>query len=504
VPSGIAQINRGDISGEAPVCGYCTLLTSAAVSRFVHWMYVGAAAQAKSVNPRYGAGMADEKAAPLVADTGLIRALGVRALGANTVNSVIGSGIFVLPAVVAATLGASAIIAYIVCAIAAGLIALSFAEAGSRVSAPGGLYAYIEAAFGPFSGFLSGVLFWCSQTVASAAVAMVCVGSLAALVPALGTPIPHAALLIVLYGGLAALNIRGVRSGVSIVETLTAAKLLPLILLVIVGAFFVRPVNLQWSFTPTLSQVGSASLVLIFAFQGVENALTSSGEVIDPSRTVPRAILLGLGAVSLLYIAIQVVAQGVLGPELASNQTAPLVGVATRAFGSAGGALLAVAAAVSAFGYVSGDMLTTPRILFAFGRDGFLPARFGSVHPRHHTPVIAIIAHAAACVAFALTGTFTSLVVLSTVSMLLIYLATCLAAIQLRRRDVRTDGPPFVLRGGPVIPLLACVVVVWMLSSASRIEFISVGVALVIATVLYAIRQYLAGQPVVATSAREP
>src|SRR6185312_16065550 len=191
VPSGIAQINRGDISIEAPVGGYCTLLTGAAVSRFVRWMYVGAAAQPKSVVPRSGAGMADEMAAPLIADTGLIRALGVRALGANTVNSVIGSGIFVLPAVVAATLGASAIIAYIVCAIAAGLIALSFAEAGSRVSAPGGLYAYIEAAFGPFSGFLSGVLFWCSQTVASAAVAMVCVGSLAALVPALGTPIPH-------------------------------------------------------------------------------------------------------------------------------------------------------------------------------------------------------------------------------------------------------------------------------------------------------------------------
>src|SRR6185437_11912336 len=188
------------------------------------------------------------------------------------------------------------------------------------------------------------------------------------------------------------------------------------------------------------------------------------------------------------------------GPQLASNQTAPLVGVATRAFGSAGGALLAIAAAVSTFGYVSCYILTTPRILFAFGRDGFLPARFGSVHPRNHTPALAIIAHAAACVAFALTGTFTSLVVLSTVSMLLIYFATCLAAIQLRRRDVRTDGPPFVLRGGPVIPLLACVVVVWMLSSASRIEFISVGVALVIATVLYAIRQYLAGRPVVATS----
>lgn len=436
--------------------------------------------------------MAETAAAPLVTNTGLVRSIGVRGLAANTVNNIIGSGIFVLPAVVAAMLGASAIIAYVICAIAAGLIALSFAEAGSRVSAPGGTYAYVETAFGPFSGFLTGVLFWFgSQMISSAAIATVFVSSLSALAPSLGAPLPRAALLVVLYVVLAALNIRGVRTGIGLVETLTAAKLIPLILLVVAGAFFVHPVNLVWTFTPTITQVGMASLLLVFAFQGIEGALTSSGEVINPSRSVPRAILLGLGGVSILYIAIQLVAQGVLGPELASDQAAPLAAVAGRAFGSAGGVLLAVAAAVSAFGFVSGDMLATPRILFAFGRDGFLPARFGTVNARHHTPVVAIVAHAAACCAFAITGSFRSLVVLSTVSVLLIYLACCLATIQLRRRDVRSDGPPFKLSGGPVIPLLACVVVVWMLSSAGRIEFISVAIVLIVASVLYGIRQTL-------------
>lgn len=445
--------------------------------------------------------MSDPTSPAPVAPTGLVRAIGVRGLAANTINNVVGSGIFVLPAVVAASLGAAAIVAYVICAVAAALIALVFAEAGSRVSAPGGTYAYIETAFGPYPGFLAGVLFWFgSQMISSAAIATVFVGSLAALLPVLGSPVPRALTLLVLYAVLAALNIRGVRTGMGIVETFTVAKLLPLVLLVVAGAFFIHPEHLAWTFTPTFAQLGTASLLLIFAFQGVEGALTSSGEVQDPSRTVPRAILFSLLAVSVLYIALQLVAQGVLGPELAVRQTAPLVAVADRAFGSAGGVILAIAAAVSAFGFVSGDMLATPRILFAFGRDGFLPRRFGTVNERTHAPAVAIAAHAAACCAFAITGTFRSLVVLSTVSTLLIYLACCFSAIQLRRRNIHTDGPPFRLPGGPAIPLLASVVVIWMLTSASRVEYTSVGVVLVVATALYFIRPR---RGVIATSALE-
>ncbi|MEO7042107.1 MAG: amino acid permease [Gemmatimonadaceae bacterium] len=423
-----------------------------------------------------------------VADTGLIRAIGVRGLSANVVNNVVGSGIFVLPAIIAATLGASAIIAYVICAIAIGLIGLTFSEAGSRVSAPGGTYAYAEAAFGPYIGFLSGILFWLSQFVASAAIATVFAGSIAAVAPSLGGFLPRAVILVVLYSGLAVVNIRGVRTGMDIVEVITAAKLLPLILLALVGAFFITPAHLAWQSMPTFTQIGSASLLLIFAFTGVEGALTSSGEVKDPSRTVPRAILIGLGAVSLLYISIQLVAQGVLGPDLALNQDAPLVAVAARAFGPAGRILLGVGAAISTFGYVSGDILTTPRLLFAFARDGFLPRQLATVHPRFHSPTVAIVVYAALCCVLAITGSFRTLVILSTVSILIVYLITCLASIRLTRLDVRSDGRPFVLPGGPVIPVIACGVVVWMLTSASRREFISVAVAIVVASVLYMIR----------------
>ncbi|MDQ2889546.1 MAG: APC family permease [Gemmatimonadota bacterium] len=426
-----------------------------------------------------------------LANTGLIRAIGVRALGANVVNNIIGSGIFVLPALVAATLGPAAIVAYIVCAAAAGLIGLSFAAAGSRVSAPGGTYAYAEAAFGPFVGFLTGVLFWFgSQMISAAAIATVLASSLALLFPALGSATPRAAFLIFLYTGLAAVNVRGVQTGARLMEVLTLAKILPLVLLVVVGAFYVHPVNYAWTSTPTLTQLSSACLVLIFLFTGVEGAMTSSGEVKNPSRTVPLAILVGLGSVSALFIAVHLVAQGVLGPSLSLDQETPLATVAATIFGPAGKVLMAVAAAVSALGFVSGDMLATPRILFAFGRDGYLPARVGSVNPVTHTPVVAIVLEAVVTCGFAISGSFRSLVVLSTVSTLFIYIVTCLAAIQLKRKNVTAGGPPFQLRGGPVVPLLACVVIVWMLSGATRKEFISVGATLAAALVLYLVRAY--------------
>ena len=423
-------------------------------------------------------------------ETGLIRAIGVRGLASNVVNNVVGSGIFVLPAVVAATLGPSAIIAYAICAFAIGLIGVSFAAVGSRVAESGGIYAYAEAGFGPFTGFLTGVLFWLSQMGAAAAVATVFAGSLAALIPSLAAPIPRAALLILVYLGFAAVNVRGVTAGVRVMEALTFLKVIPLVILVVVGAFFVHPANLKWTAIPTFGAVSSSCLLLIFAFMGIEGAVTASGEVSQPSRTVPRAIMLGLGAVAMLYIMVQLVAQGVLGPDLALDQTAPLASVADRMFGTTGRSLIAVAMAVSAFGYLSGDMLTTPRLLFAFGRDGFLPSRFGAVSARYHTPVIAIIVYGLLTCGVALTGTFQSLVILSTVSTLLVYIVTCLAAVELRRRHVVADGPPFEPIGGPVIPLLACGVILWMLTGAARKEFMAVGATLVVAIILYAVRAF--------------
>ena len=209
----------------------------------------------------------------------LVRALGVRALAANIVNTIVGSGIFVLPAVVAAILGPAAVIAYIICAALVALLGLCFAEVGSRVHVSGGAYAYVEAAFGQYVGFSAGLLLGCAEMVASAAVATIFVGSLTALLPGGVGAVSRAALLLLLYAGLAIINVRGVRSGARLMELLTASKLIPLTLLVVAGMFVLHPAYLKWTGVPPLSDIGRASLVLMFAFTGVEGPLTSSGVV---------------------------------------------------------------------------------------------------------------------------------------------------------------------------------------------------------------------------------
>jgi amino acid transporter len=179
------------------------------------------------------------------------------------------------------------------------------------------------------------------------------------------------------------------------------------------------------------------------------------------------------------------VAQGVLGSGLAQNTTAPLAAVAEVSLGGGGRAIILIGTILSTFGYLAGDMLSSPRVLFAFGRDGHLPALFGRVHPRFHTPHVAIVVHAAAALGFALTGTFQSLVVLSVVSTLLIYLICAASVLVMRKRGIRTASPPFVAPGGPLVPIIASGVVIWLLTRATRSEFIAVGVMLVVAVVLY-------------------
>ena len=244
-------------------------------------------------------------------DAGLVRALGLRGMTFNTVNLVVGASIFVLPATVAGVLGTAAVVAYVVCAIAMAFVALCFAEAGSRTSSTGGAYIYAETAFGPFVGYLVGVVMWFgSFMLGSAGIANVLVNSIGELFPALTGRAWHDGLLVALFGGLAIANIRGVKTGAYLVEGLTVLKLAPLLLLIVVGVFAIEPANLAWSGVPSASMIANGSLVLVFAFMGIEMAVTPGGEIRNPARTVPRAILSALAIITLLYIAVQVVAQG--------------------------------------------------------------------------------------------------------------------------------------------------------------------------------------------------
>jgi APA family basic amino acid/polyamine antiporter len=312
--------------------------------------------------------------------------------------------------------------------------------------------------------------------------------ALATAVPALSSGIARALAFVLLFGGLAAVNIRGVRQGQRVAVTATVAKLLPLLLLVAVGTFAVQRSNLAWSGWPTFEQLGAGTLLLFFAFGGVESALTPSGEIRDPARTVPRAILGATGAIVLLYIAIQFVAQGVLGSELAHGSPTPLVDVAQRLAGGAGRSLVVACTAVAGFGVLAGDMIASPRAFLAVSESDMLPKAVSRVHPRFHTPSVAIVSYAAFALLLTLSGGFKALAVLSSMALLLTYLAVCLAALQFRYRRPRVPGS-FRAPGGPTVAVLASAVVIWVLAHSTRKETLSMAALMAASVVYYVIRR---------------
>ncbi len=419
----------------------------------------------------------------------LLRGLGLRQLTANIFNYTVGSGIFVLPGIVAATLGPPALLAYLLCAFIIGLVVLVFAEAGSRVTVTGGPYAYVEIGLGPLAGFIAGILLCVTDVGALAAIAMLLATYIASALHLSGG-IANSIIAALMLAGLAAVNIRGVTSGARLIEVATVAKLLPLLLFVLVGIFYVSPANLRWTHIPSASSVASTAGILIFAFAGIEAALLPSGEVRDAARTVPRAAMLALGFVTLLYLAVQGVALGVLGPALGADRVAPLATAAGSFAGSAGRSVLLVGAAISMFGWVSGSILAGPRAFFALSRDGFLPRQLAHVHARFRTPHVAIISYAVVAIALALSGTFEQLAILSNIAALGLYSMCAVAVVMLRRRNVRSDREPFRVPGGLLVPVLACAAMLWVIvETVTKREFVAFGIVAAIALVAYRFRR---------------
>jgi amino acid transporter len=441
-------------------------------------------------NITHDARMADES--PERTDAQLVRAIGIPGLTANIVNSTIGAGIFVLPALVAKGLGPAAPLAFICCALAMILFVTCFAVAGSRVSLTGGLYAYVEVAFGRYVGFLAGVLYGITAISAVAGVGNVLVNSMAGLVPWVGNPIVRVVVMLLIYTSLVLINIRSVRAGAGAVTTVTLAKLLPLLIFVCAGIFFLHPANIGWPGWPGSKALGDSVLLLIFAFVGIEVALIPSGEVKNPARTVPRAIFIALAVTTVLYVMIQLVAQGTLGADLANHSDTPLAEAAALFLGNIGRTLLIAGATISAFGFIASDILSSPRMLFAVGRDGVLPAWFAHVHPRYRSPDVAIITYAAIAFALSLISSFEMLAVLSNVAVLLMYLLCCAGVWVLIRRNVRTDGAPWTFPGVQIVPALAITAILWLFWLTQPWDkFAKIGAILVGTSILYLLRTSL-------------
>ena len=402
-------------------------------------------------------------------------------------NGVIGSGIFVLPATVALLLGPASPVAYIVAAFLIALIVLCFAEAGSMFEQTGGPYLYARKAFGDFVGLEVGWLFLLSRLAGASAIANAFTLYLGYLWPPLGSGIGRAIALTVLLWGLGLLNLFGVRYGAWAVNLLTVVKLVPLLLFAGIGLFFVESASYKIFALPELTPLRQASLALIFAFGGFENASVPTEEVKNPTRNLPIALIVSIALTTVLYIAIQIVALGTL-PSLASDAT-PLASAGRMFLGPVGAVIITIAAVLSTTGSNTALALVGPRILYALAEGGQLPRALARVHPRYRTPHIAVIVFALAAWAIALYGSFAQLVTVSAIARLLFSATTCLAVPVLRRKmpdAIRTFSVP----GGALIPALAAAISIWLLTGVSKAQAIAGGIALFSGALLYVLFRY--------------
>ncbi len=425
-------------------------------------------------------------------DEGLQRVVGVSGLALTIVNFTIGAGIFVLPAVVGIEMGAFGIFSYIFCAIMLATIMLCYAETGSRVTSSGGTYAYVVAAFGEFPGFIVNWLFFFGWSILSdAALLNIIVDSLAVVFPVFLNPWLRAVFFFVLMSFMVLLNIRGAKQGLSFIKFVTLVKLIPLLAIIIFGFGYIKTDNLYWDHIPSLKSFGNTALVLFFAFAGFESALSVSGEIKNPKRTVPLGILLAGLVILIVYLLLQTVTQGVLGSQMAAVKDAPLAAIAEKIIGPVGATILLFTAAFSCFTTVSGDVLATPRLLFAGAKDGLFPKILGKVHPKFATPYWAIIIYGTMIFILSVAGGFKQLAVLASAAILLIYLSVILASIKLRRKKQESAEKTFRIPGGLVIPLIGIAAIIWLLTSLSKWEVLSMVIFVAVVSGIYLLMQMI-------------
>ncbi len=419
-------------------------------------------------------------------DEGLKRVIGVPGLAFNIVSVVIGAGIFALPAIVSIEMGAFGVFGYIFCGIMMAAIMLCYAEIGSLVTSSGGSYAYVEAAFGDFPGYIINWLYFFGWGIlGSAAVMNILADSLSAIFPAFTNPLVRAVLFFTLIGLIIVINVRGAKQGIVLVKMVTVIKLLPLLAIIIFGFSKINSANLHWEHIPSIKTFGDTALVLFFAFASFETSLGVSGEFKNPKRTVPLGIFFGGVMVLIVYILLQTVTQGMLGAEIASYKDAPLAAVAEKIVGPAGATVLLVTAAISCFGGVCTDVMATPRSLFAGANNGLFPKFLGKVHPKFATPYLAVTIYGSLIFIFSVSGGFKQLAILASAAILLVYLAVILSTIKLRKKKQAAGETTFRARGGLIIPVIGIAAITWLLTSLSKWEILSTIIFIIVVCVIY-------------------
>ena len=365
----------------------------------------------------------------------LLRAIGRWSLLALAINSVIGSGIFGLPAVVAALIGRSSPFAVLLAGAGMGVIMGCYAEVASHFQEAGGPYLYARAAFGRFMGIQTAWMLCLGQVAAPAANANLFVIYLAEFWPHAKDPLPRFLILTLLVGILALINYRGVRAGAHVSNIFTAAKLLPLFGVIIMGMALLHthPLSAVSSAPASLSVWLKAMLLLVFAYGGFETALAPMSEAKDPRRDAPFALFGALLTCTLIYALIQWVVIATL-PDPAHSER-PIADVARLALGHLGAGVVTAGALISFYGYLSAKILAMPRVPFALAEQGDFPRVFAAVHPRFKTPYVSLLLFAALIWGFSLMGEFKWNVTLSAIARLFYYAVGCAALPVLRRKQ---------------------------------------------------------------------
>ncbi|HZJ00981.1 MAG TPA: APC family permease [Gemmatimonadaceae bacterium] len=386
--------------------------------------------------------------------------MGRWALTAAVVNSVIGSGVFGLPSALAGFAGEWSPVTVLIAGAGIFVIVLCFAEVGSRFEDPGGPYLYAREAFGHAVGFQVGWLHICTRLLSAAAVLNVLSGYIAPLVPWAGTPVGRACVMIGVMLLVTTINVIGVRQASWTVNAFTVAKLLPLVVLIIVGLF-----QLDRSVVATQAVAEpkwtDAVLLLMFGYGGFESSIVASSECRDPKRDTAFALITAMLMITIVYCLIQIAVVGVL-PNAAASK-APIADALRQLFGPVGLTFGSVAVIISVYGWLTGFSLMSPRIIYAMSTRGELPEIFSRVHPTFRTPSVAIILNSAIALALGLASNFGQLATFGAISRLGVYIAVCAALVAFRKKR----GLPETFRapGGPVLAFIGIAFGVWLLST---------------------------------------
>lgn len=415
------------------------------------------------------------------ADDRLLRGISRWALTAFAINLTVGSGILGLPAKIQALVGNYSVAVIMACGLLMALIALCFAEVGSRFDRSGGPQLYATLALGPTAGFTVGWLLWISRIGSCAAVSNLAVDYGKVLWPQLAHPAVRALGITLLVLGYTWINIRGIRQTAAVNTAFTVLKIVPLAGFVAIGVFFVEPQALHLDQLPATTDLSTALLLAAFAFVGFDGTTVLAGEVRDPRRSVPFAILVSVGCVIVLYTLIQIVCVGTLSNLAASER--PLADAAAQLVGDWGAVVIAVTAVIACAGVFGASMTPGTRLLFAMSDHGQLPRPLARVHERFRTPVIAILATAVAVLVLAISGSFIYLVKITLIARISIYAITCVTLPVLRRTQ-RVPAAQFTLPAGSAVACLAAILCVSLLANSSMHELIDVAIALGVGLVL--------------------